>query len=587
MQIRRGGQRLGGLGIGQRKGITETRGYLGRVRPLHLHQHIAQLIAPAAGDGNQPRLDILNLQRNSGAGPGADDVMQARQAAPQELHIAIQRHTVADLHQLIADAVAHLPPIAISRHVDHAGIEAAVAVPTHEQAQLMTVTQGTDAHADIEQFVLAGLEQLVARQRVQNFLQVLIGMTALGKTRALKHVFRLAANQRNRVRTIGVDVGGKQPQEPIGAGHAAVFGVFLHRHHVHEFRVMYGRTGVGLGHHHHPRGIDVAVQLLLRRNELIGARKTPALAHQAKALLFECPEGLAARVIRLGAAFRIAQEGEVVLIEPAQELQRFVVFVGPCRFRATAERLGNPVHVGTHAIVVRHHHAQVIQHPTHVGLQLLVGLRIGQRFEFDVHQRLGLTVAGLGTTHLAEPVIGITADSEYRVHSPVDRAARFANRHHQGIDHEGHVVDHRLQHREAMMPCGPGLIRIHHLDRRLTRLARLGELPVAVNHREQLFGAAGSQRVQRGHLVVMPHETLKQTLLSWLHLAGHQGLQLSEQKFLLLLAGALVHVSSAEPYMGWPGRRREVYARVARNPTLAAPEASLYCDAATITRVPL
>ncbi len=108
--------------------------------------------------------------------------MHAGQAAALEINLAVQCLAAADFHQGRADLVAQLARITLARQIHQEGIETAVAVAAHEQAQLVAVAQGADAGAQLEQLILAGLEQLVARQAVQDVAQVLAGMAALRQT---------------------------------------------------------------------------------------------------------------------------------------------------------------------------------------------------------------------------------------------------------------------------------------------------------------------------------------------------------------------------------------------------------------------
>ena len=82
------------------------------------------------------------------------------------------------------------------------------------------LAQLQDAHGDVEQLVFGDLEQLVAREGVQDMRQRLAVMAGGGKPGALHHVRHLAAQQRNVARPAAVGAGGEQADKAALAGRA-------------------------------------------------------------------------------------------------------------------------------------------------------------------------------------------------------------------------------------------------------------------------------------------------------------------------------------------------------------------------------
>jgi hypothetical protein len=104
--------------------------------------------------------------------------VQACQCGIGNLHLRLDVGTAeAPLHDAL-DTFAYLGVVAVARHEDQAGIEAAVTVAAHEQACATAFVQVDDAADDGNEFRGGHLEQLVARKGLDD-IDHRLGVVAL------------------------------------------------------------------------------------------------------------------------------------------------------------------------------------------------------------------------------------------------------------------------------------------------------------------------------------------------------------------------------------------------------------------------
>ena len=95
------------------------------------------------------------------------------------------------------NALARGCVVAVARHEHEHRDETVEAIEAQEDAHLGPVAQRQDAERSREQFVLADLEQLVARERVEDVGQRLAVMAVGGQPCARQHVADFASEQRD------------------------------------------------------------------------------------------------------------------------------------------------------------------------------------------------------------------------------------------------------------------------------------------------------------------------------------------------------------------------------------------------------
>src|SRR4029079_9659482 len=94
-------------------------------------------------------------------------------------------------------ALAQARLVTLARHIDEAGDEAFERVLAHEQRDALALLQVEDADRGIEQLVLGDLEQLVARQGIEDVEQGLAVMTLRYEPEAFDSAAHFLPQQRD------------------------------------------------------------------------------------------------------------------------------------------------------------------------------------------------------------------------------------------------------------------------------------------------------------------------------------------------------------------------------------------------------
>ncbi len=317
-----GGRNVGAdlLDVAARQRTAEAIGELDALfLAVLVYQQIAKFVVPVAHDLRDFRFKFRDVVARLVAELGADHQVQTRQRGFAKLDRRIDALAVKRALEQGLDALAHIGVETIARNEHQAGEEATVLVTTHEQARARLALQLQDPGRGGEQFVLAGLEQFVARQRFQDVTKVLAGMRIPAQSRPRQHRIVLAPNQRNFPRSPCVGTRGVQAEEALFADRHAVVVEPKHADVVHVSWTMHACARVGLGQ-------DDRIQRT-------GLRQVPgrqgfqrALRHRAFGLAQDAETGTFHRLQHFlatdsgDAVFAIAKEGEMVAGDPAQEL---------------------------------------------------------------------------------------------------------------------------------------------------------------------------------------------------------------------------------------------------------------------------
>ena len=311
--------------------------------------------------------------------------MDSGQPFAQEVHGALHRIPVAKTFQLGGDVVAQLSGITLAAEIHHAGIETAIAITAHEQAEMMAITQRANSHAGVIKLFLAALEQLVPGELIDNIAQMFAGVGALGQAGALQYIVDLATYQRNITGPVDVGIQGEQADIAIRPFHRAVFGQAFHRHHIHIMGMMNRRAGIGLGHHHQTAMGNVLCHLVMGGNKFFRIGVTATGLGQAQTrIIIQGQLDAVCHGLRPGTG--IAEKGEMILGEPVDEGTRFgQLFLVPVGKLRREIALGG-FQIIQHGRKILHHHPQLPQHLFQMFLQMLIGLIVGQRLEFHIDQ---------------------------------------------------------------------------------------------------------------------------------------------------------------------------------------------------------
>lgn len=167
------------------------------------------------------------------------------------------------------------------------------------------------------------------------------------------------------------------------------------------------------------------------------------------------------RVVLAELVLAVAEEGEVVGGQPAQQLARLVE-VGAGQVagdRLLLEAVGDPQRGVAHLLPVLDGLADVGQDAQQVGGDLLQVGPVGLPVDLDVDPRLDVRVVrqpgrrGRCAEHLDQLAGDVTAHHELRMDHDVDAAALAGQLVGHGVDEEGHVVGDDLHHGVAAHPA--------------------------------------------------------------------------------------------------------------------------------------
>ena len=128
--------------------------------------------------------------------------------------------------ELFLEYVGHLESdcrrVAVTREIDQARHEAAVAIPAHEQASLTTLLDVQNSQSSGGELVCVDVEELVAWVGLEQLLEVLVGVTVDAEATVLEHGLGGLAHDRDREHGLDVRRRREQPEESALAHDAPV-----------------------------------------------------------------------------------------------------------------------------------------------------------------------------------------------------------------------------------------------------------------------------------------------------------------------------------------------------------------------------
>ncbi|GIX16140.1 MAG: hypothetical protein KatS3mg119_0326 [Rhodothalassiaceae bacterium] len=452
-----------------------------------LDEKLAQILRPALDDLGDAPVDLVGIGLLHLAGPRADDEMPVREHGIRQLAVIHRQLAPEGLAQDPRDLLAQARVVGFARHVDERGDEALEAVAADEGARARPLAQMQDAEGGGEQRILLDLEDLVAREGLEDVGERLAGVAARIETGAPADVLDLAPEQRHGEHAGRIGLGGEQADEAPLAHHRALLVVDLHPDVVHVDRPVDRRLDVRLGDDHRlVRAAQEVPDLLGEHGEPLRAAQhvAPGIAQQPEPRAAHRREGRHAR-IALETVLAVAEEGEVVVSEPAQEADRLLLHVGGDRRRRHGQRGDRLVDLRQHRPPVVHRLADIGQdrlHPArdrrqHPGIGLGVDLDVDVGFAQAAGVRIAVVAAGADDALAV--AVRVAGDEQNGV---VDRMDLVMVDRHQpagdGIDEEGHVViddgDRRVGRRPAAVIQ---LARVEDAHDRPARPALAAQLP--------------------------------------------------------------------------------------------------------------
>ena len=139
-----------------------------------VEQRILQLVLPGADRLRDPALELDRIDAGIRLGRGADQHVQPRQYGLGQRYLRLDREPAEGFQRELLDSLPGLGVVAVTRHVDEAGVEAAEHVAAHEQADLRTLVEVHDAAHDPDQVRDRRLEQFITRESFQRVNERLV-----------------------------------------------------------------------------------------------------------------------------------------------------------------------------------------------------------------------------------------------------------------------------------------------------------------------------------------------------------------------------------------------------------------------------
>ena len=335
-------------------------------------QRLLEIVAPRARRGHEQRLYLARVHVRQAARLGVDEIVQPHEHGLRDSRGVVEAVRAGRAPDDPLDASAVLGVEAVARHEHQTGQEAAEGVAAHEQAQALALAEVQDPDSDLEQLFDGDLEQLVARVGLQDLDQGLLVVAARRERGALEHGGHLAAQDRDVARA-GV-VGGVrvEAEEAPLADHLAVRVKALDTHVVEIGGPVHRGARVRLGHVEQVGLERAAAHCCRKLVESARALGALGLSQDAEPRAGHRDEAQVIGVGVLELVFAVAEEREVVVLEPGQELARLghVAWVGD-RWRAGLELLRELERALAHLGPVLHRRADLADHPAQVPLDLL------------------------------------------------------------------------------------------------------------------------------------------------------------------------------------------------------------------------
>ena len=460
-----------------------------------------EVVAPGPRRLGEPALEVGDVDVGDlGALGRVDDEVHAGRRRLVDAGGELDVLAVEALAQDLREALAHGGAVAVARQVDEHRDVAPVGVAAHERPQLAPLAREHHVLRHRGQLGRRGVEELVARVVLQRVHQRLAGVAARVEAGAGHHLGDLLAQHRDPGDRLGVGRTREEAEESALAGDLAVGAEGLHADVVEVRRAVDRGARVGLGQHEQlvlaRLGLGQWGQLGERAGEVLVVAQDaePGAGNGTQSALLGRP------LLRLELVLAVAEEGEVVIGQPGEEVAALGDLGLGQRRRRVVELTDHGQHLGVHLGPVLDRLAHVAQHALDA-LGDLGGLLVVGAVDLDVHPRLGASLGTPFAAHHARLLDGsadlleltgdVALDGELRVDHGVHVVPEPVELHRHRVDEEGHVVGDHLDHRPARRgPARVGAGGCDDADRGGALRARRRELAVRGQGAEQVLGRA-------------------------------------------------------------------------------------------------
>ena len=372
-----------------------------------------------------------------------------------------------------------------------------------EQADALPFLQMQDPGRRLEQFLGGDLEQQLARKGVDDILQRLGGVAVRGVAGAALQVLRLLPEQGNVERHAVERVGGVEPDETVLPGKVAIIVEPPDGDAIQMARPVHPRARIGARDR---QQFDRLRTVRVRRRQVRRRlrRRSAFIPQQAEPGLRLRQEPCRAAGA-LQAAGAVAEEGEMVVLDPFQEGLHLPGVPASGERRQRVELLDAPAHPLAHAAPVLHRSPYVAEHGEHFIRDRIEHRRFRLAVGLDMDERLDGGPFAVRTLHGEDGVdvaIPAPADAHHGMDDEVARVAAPVQHHAHGVDHERHVVGDDLDDGVGGLPAMLLDLGVVGADLRLARRAPAGEIEMRHRRAVQVVRPAFDQVFRRGARII-------------------------------------------------------------------------------------
>ena len=295
----------------------------------------------------------------------ADNEMNPGQRTVAELRIIGRQTPVEGIADQLTRLFTHFRIITVTRHIEQRRDKTVELVTADEQLGTRPVIEVQHAEADLEQIILIGLKQLIARIILDGITQLLGVVRTRRLAGTLENAANLAADQRNRAGALIIGFCCEQADEAGFTDHGTVLAVPLDADIIHVDATVDARLHIGLGHDQRRRFTQEGFNRRRQHRRFGPFAQDVAIGvakHTAPGLLAHSwvPVRHGTVVIDLEVVDPAAQEGEMIVSQPAQEFQRFQELFRCRTGRRIFQMRDGLIHLGPHIGPVFHRDTDII-----------------------------------------------------------------------------------------------------------------------------------------------------------------------------------------------------------------------------------
>ena len=400
--------------------------------------------------------------------------------------------------------------VALLGDIDHAGEETAVHVAAHEQPQHVPLLHLQYAKTGSQQFLFAGLDQLIARVGFQYVQQRLVGVGALLVTGGGHDAFETMADERDLGRAGVVDGRGVETYEAIFPDHLAMLVKALDADVIHISRTVHPGLAVGFGEDQQVRtqgGVTGA-----------GRHVAKALTHLLDGVLHQPKAGARLRqdlvipLHRLDVVTTIPHQGKVVGSHPFEESNAGGHLLLADRVLALGQFVDDLIELGQHRLPVADCQRHFTGHRVELGSQRGHLLLAGEVIDLDKECRFnrGLPVGVVELQNGVNLAIRTTNEVQRLVQHHVGGDIESLERHPDGVHQEGGVLQDHLDDGMGRLPAVTGQLGIVDPDVGIGTAALIEGIPQAQGRAVEIAVIAIVQIGARHVAVELGNEALDQ-----------------------------------------------------------------------------